>query len=562
MKLDFSFRSLLLFAGLLCACPAPGQYYSLAEGYRLADSLYANALLSPAGRDRLKTDMQEGNLSIYGPARSDLPDYVDTVSAGQLLGYLYVAYQSAYAYRQGTAARLEVLQEWGITDPQALPEQQQLELAAAVRARIAALPGRATEAAAAAARPPGEAPPRRPSLVMYGLANVHADDLIPVDRSSFGYTVASTLRVIARLGLISDDALRQKLEAIAQFGPVADYAPLEELAKATGARELTRLRIRDRAEAIRYLTRAGLLEDAVARTRLADTNFLRSENRQDLYDQVQPQFFLSLQSPPTLRAFFEQMTEQLCAHDSRFCGIRVEANPDPAYERAAGGENRHFNLVGSKDAGVFYTGADLFLPPVESPLSDWGGTYLLDQLTAPYNALLRRDNADYRLYLLPPFGQDAADTLLLRAFPLTSAQARALSVPVVAEVAGGLQGPDAQSFLSPAEVVDILDSLTALGFFRSLPPAQGGAGRSCAEAQARDGIGDVLRCFPDLYLPASRMATAAEALAGSDPLSALPGAYYLLYPPSSAGEPIYLKLEDRVAAFLQPLAPGSWLRMR
>ncbi len=561
MKLDFSFRTLALLAGLLGSFPASGQYYSLADGYRLADGLYANDLLSLAGRDRLKQDMAEGHLVVHGPTRSALPKYGDTVSVAQLLGYLYVAYQSAYVYRQGIPAREELMQERGITRHQQLTDDQQLELAAAVRARIDAMPGRATEAAAAAALPPGEAHPRSLRLVMYGLPNTYSDDLIPVDRSSFGYSVATTLQVIARLGLISKDALNEKLLEIARFGPVADYAPLEALAKAAGEREITRLRVRNRSEAISYLSSQGLLEGAVARTMLADTNFLQSESRQDLYAQIQPQFFLSLQAPRDLRSFYAQMTEQLCSRDPRFCRIRVTATPDPAYARASGGENRHFNLVGSTGSGVFYTGPDLFLPPLGHPLSEWGGTYMLDQLTAPYNALLRRDRADYRLYFVAPSGQDGGDTLLLRAFPLTSPQARALSASVVTEVAGGLQGPDPQGFLSPTEAVEILDTLEALGFFQSLTPEQRSPGRSCAEADARDGLVALLACYPDLYLPASSGAT-AEVLIDSDPLRALPGTYYLFYSSSPEGELIYLKLEDRVAQFLKAFVPGSSLNLR
>ncbi len=545
---------------LLYALPASGQYFSVAEGNRLADRLYENHLLSAAGRDDLKEQISVGRLPIYTHARPFIPDYGAAVSAGQLLGYLYTAYQSAYSYRQGDWVEAEVLQERGIRDPtELMPEMRQI-LVEAVQERTAAIPGREAELRAANALPAEEANIRKVDPPVFQVPRDLSDTLIPVDRSSFGYAARNTLRSVSDLGLLTSEVYEEAVKELNRDGLVPDYYLLQGVAQSAGEEEVALTRMRERKEAVRWLTTHELLPADAATDLLADTVFLRSVDRQDLYPYVRPQFTLSLTAPTTVQELIDQFTRELCTHDDRFCSIRVMAVPTAAYGGARDKNNRHVHLVGSDATGVYYTGPDLFIPPIETPFSDWSGTYMLELFAAPYNSRLSQDKADYRLYFLPAKAEGGAGTLVLRTFPLPSRLARALSAPEVTQVMGGLQGPDPHHFLSPSEATEIRDTLRELGFFESLTPEQWAAGTACIEARALDGVPEFFACFSTLTLPVTDVGE-GTALSGNTALTSRPGGYYLFRPQPFGQLPLYLKLEPGASDFIERRFPGQLRRM-
>ncbi len=480
-----------LFLSLTLTSPvAIGQLYPRAEAPVLADRLYDAELLSVTGRDSLRRVIRSGELPIITPKSVLSPAYGDSISAGQLLGYLYRAYYAAYLHRLGIGARLETMRQW-----EALPRFNPEMLNGggfneAVNRRLRSLPGVQYELATeAAARAAGRELPRleRVNPLLLDSRNI-TDTLVVPERSVMGYDLRQTLEGLSRVGLIPSDTLEAYTRQLDSSRLYPDHLLLRALATSAGQREARHLRIAARRRALEFLASRGLVVPDTVKILRADSMLLASEDNELLYAYIVPRFTVTLpraRGPADLAA---RLSQGLRKYDSRFAALDFRAEPDEAGER-------YRWTVRAGDSAIYRSG-ELY-PPFEDEGLSWFYGYEWGEILPAINAFLEADNAPYRLY--SPSARvpdDPTGPVKVPLLPLTSAAARTLTDPRLIEAVRGLTGPNARTFLSPAEVVAVRDSLRVLGYFDGLSEEEWRAGRDCTEGRAPAGLAGLLQCFP------------------------------------------------------------------
>ncbi|WP_116126706.1 hypothetical protein [Lewinella sp. IMCC34183] len=518
----------------LLAQPADAQFYTPPEAVGLADSLYAAELLSATGRDSLQKLVRTGELPIYTPRAVRTVDYGDSISAGQVLGFLQEAYSSAYLHRLGIGVRLAVAREWQQRSDFNADLLQSPALEREIALRVQRLPGFQLELAAeAAARSRGQLPPRSEGLSLYPFGNAtYTDTLVAPGRSVFGYDLRQTLAGLQRTELISADSLTAYTARLDTGRLFPDYILVRSLATAAGEREARHLRTAARLRALDFLQFRGVVPELVADSLRRHPDRLGAVDNEMLYTYVEPRFTLSLPRPDGPMDFADDLLRNLQEYDPRFATLVLRA--EPAEE-----EGRFYWVARSADTLI-----DRSVPqyaPFEAGGMSWFYAYEWEVLLATINAFLDADNAPYRLYaprVRTP--DDPAGPVEVPLLPLTSPAARALTDYRLADAVSGLRGPNARAFLSPAEVMLVRDSLRQLGYFAGLSDAEWETGGDCTEAGTVEGLAGLLSCFP------------------GRPASETPGArVYRVSRERYGGAPFRVRMAEGVADFLLRRFPGA-----